>query len=448
MIQKERIFDLAPGRHAQGSVIYWMSREQRVADNPGLLFAQHLATDMGKNLTVVFTLTSDYPGAMLRHYDFMIRGLHETAVSLHALHIPFYLLVGNPPETLAGFLDENGAGIVVTDFDPLRIKRQWVAAAMQSSGAKFVEVDGHNVVPARLVSDKPEFGAYTLRPKIRRYLDRFLEILPSLRPMNRQTVLPELFSPDKVIGSLRLDRSVGPVDWISPGSRAADETLKVFIGERLNGYAGKRNDPNLQMTSDLSPYLHFGQISSMRVAIEVLRQHPPGEDSEAFLEELIVRKELSDNFCHYHPGYDTTSGFHEWAKKTHDAHRLDEREYVYTREQFEQGVTHDPLWNAAQLQMVKQGKMHGYMRMYWAKKILEWTESPGQAMDYAIYLNDKYSLDGRDPNGYAGIAWSIGGVHDRAWKERPVFGKIRYMNDNGARRKFDVQAYIRSVNEI
>lgn len=448
MIQKERIFDLAPGLQAEGNVIYWMSREQRAEDNPGLLYAQQLAMAMETNLSVVFTLTGDYPGAMLRHYDFMIRGLLESAVSLHALHIPFHLLVGDPPETLAGFLEEHGAGVVVTDFDPLRIKRQWVAASMQTSGAKFVEVDGHNVVPARFASDKIEFGAYTLRPKIRRHLDRFLEILPALRPMNRHAAMPELFSPADVLDSLRLDRSVGPVDWISPGSSAAAATLEVFITERLKGYAEQRNDPNLQMTSDLSPYLHFGQISAMRVAIEVLRQHPSDADSDAFLEELIVRKELSDNFCHYHSGYDSTAGFHEWAKKTHEAHRRDEREYVYTREQFEQGVTHDPLWNAAQLQMVRQGKMHGYMRMYWAKKILEWTESPAQAMEFAIYLNDTYSLDGRDPNGYTGIAWSIGGVHDRAWKERPVFGKIRYMNYNGARRKFDVQAYIRSVNEM
>jgi deoxyribodipyrimidine photo-lyase len=346
------------------------------------------------------------------------------------------------------FITEHGTGTVVTDFDPLHIKRQWVAAAIQTSGAKYLEVDGHNVVPARFVSDKPEFGAYTLRPKIRRHLDRFLEILPALRQMDRHAALPELFSPGEVLDSLRLNRSVKPVDQFIPGSRAAAATLVNFIGERLKGYAEQRNDPNLNMTSDLSPYLHFGQISAMRVAMEVLRQHPSDADSDAFLEELIVRKELSDNFCHYHPGYDATSGFHEWAKKTHEAHRRDEREYVYTREQFEQGVTHDPLWNAAQLQMVRQGKMHGYMRMYWAKKILEWTESPEQAMEFAIYLNDKYTLDGRDPNGYTGIAWSIGGVHDRAWNERPVFGKIRYMNYNGAKRKFDVQAYIRSVNDI
>jgi deoxyribodipyrimidine photo-lyase len=448
MNQKERIHDLTPERNAGWNVIYWMSREQRAEDNPGLLYAQQLALEMDTGLLVVFTLTADYPGAMLRHYDFMIRGLHETATGLHALHVPFHLVVGDPAEEMDACIRKLGAGTVITDFDPMRIKRQWVSAAIKRSGAKFLEVDGHNIVPARMVSDKVEFGAYTLRPKIHRHLDRFLEVWPSMRPMAKHTALPDLFSPDGLLDALDLDRSVGPVDWIAPGSKAAERMLEAFTRERLDGYSKQRNDPNLRMTSDLSPYLHFGQISALRVAARVLKDHPAGDDSAAFLEELIVRKELSDNFCHYHPGYDTSSGFHDWAKKSHEAHRRDEREYIYSTEQFEEGTTHDPLWNAAQLQMVKKGKMHGYMRMYWAKKILEWTPSPEQAMETAIYLNDKYELDGRDPNGYTGIAWAIGGVHDRAWTERPVYGKIRYMNYNGAKRKFDVATYIRSVQEM
>lgn len=447
MVKKERIFDLTPDLQAKGNVIYWMSREQRVADNPGLLFAQHLAMEMESDLQVVFTLTDNYPGAVLRHYDFMVRGLHEAAEQLHDLHIPFHLLVGDPVDLISEYIEEQDAGVVVTDFDPMRIKRKWVDAAIKKTDCKFLEVDGHNIVPVRFVSDKVEFGAYTLRPKIHRQLDRFMEEWPELQPMQKGKDLPELFSPDELLGSLQLDRSVQPVDWIAPGSKAAEKMLEEFINERLTGYAEQRNDPNLRMTSDLSPYLHFGQISSMRVAIEVLKQHASDADSDAFLEELIVRKELSDNFCHYNPDYDNTSGFHDWAKKTHKEHRKDEREYTYSREQFEKGTTHDPLWNAAQLEMVKRGKMHGYMRMYWAKKILEWTRSPEEAMELGIYLNDKYELDGRDPNGYTGIAWSIGGVHDRAWTERPVYGKIRYMNYNGAKRKFNVQAYIRSVGE-
>jgi deoxyribodipyrimidine photo-lyase len=155
-----------------------------------------------------------------------------------------------------------------------------------------------------------------------------------------------------------------------------------------------------------------------------------------------VRRELSDNFCYYNQDYDHFQGFPEWARKTLDDHRGDEREYLYPLEEFEAARTHDPLWNAAQLEMVQRGKMHGYLRMYWAKKILEWTASPEEAQEVAIFLNDRYELDGRDPNGYVGIAWSIGGVHDRAWKERPIYGKVRYMSYKGAAGKFDVQAYI------
>jgi len=218
--------------------------------------------------------------------------------------------------------------------------------------------------------------------------------------------------------------------------------LDSFFEERLSGYNEKRNDPNENVSSNLSPYLHFGQISAQRIALETYKRKHNIETKDAFLEELIVRRELSDNFCFYNKNYDSFDGFPEWAKKTLNEHRKDKREFTYHLEQFEKAKTHDDLWNAAQIEMVKTGKMHGYMRMYWAKKILEWTETPEEALEYSIYLNDKYELDGRDPNGYTGCAWSIGGVHDRAWTERPVFGKIRYMNYNGAKRKFDVKRYI------
>ena len=216
----------------------------------------------------------------------------------------------------------------------------------------------------------------------------------------------------------------------------------------MDGYSTLRNDPNESGQSNLSPYLHFGQLSAQRVAIEVMKSPASDEDKSAFLEELIVRRELSDNFCFYNPHYDATEGFPNWAKETHRIHSDDKREHTYALKEFEQGKTHDPLWNAAQMELVITGKMHGYMRMYWAKKILEWTSNPEEAMRFSIYLNDKYSLDGRDPNGYAGIAWSIGGVHDRAWGERSVFGKIRYMNYNGCKRKFDVAKYIGRIESL
>ncbi len=202
------------------------------------------------------------------------------------------------------------------------------------------------------------------------------------------------------------------------------------------------------MQSRLSPYLHFGQLSAQRVALEVQAFDADIPAQEAFLEQLVVRRELSDNFCFHEPAYDRCEGFPAWALKTLEAHRRDPRPYLYALDEFEEARTHDPLWNAAQSQMVASGRMHGYLRMYWAKKILEWTESPEKAMRVAVYLNDRYQLDGRDPNGYAGIAWCIGGVHDRAWGERPVFGKVRYMSAGGARRKFDVAAYLEKVERL
>jgi len=218
--------------------------------------------------------------------------------------------------------------------------------------------------------------------------------------------------------------------------------MKGFLEQGLSVYKARRNDPSLQGQSNLSPYLHFGQISAQRIVLEALQNPARKASRDAFLEELIVRRELSDNFCYYNSQYDRFGGFPAWARKTLDEHRKDKRPYLYTLKQLENAATHDDLWNAAQIEMVKQGKMHGYMRMYWAKKILEWTGSPEEAIEAAIFLNDKYELDGRDPNGYAGIAWSIGGVHDRAWGERPVFGKVRYMSRAGSRSKFDINKYI------
>jgi deoxyribodipyrimidine photo-lyase len=363
-------------------------------------------------------------------------------------NIPFTILRGNPPDVLCDYSKKKKTGIVVMDFDPLRIKKRWQSEAVRKIACKFFEVDGHNIVPARFVSDKLEYGAYTLRPKIRRLLGDFLESYQELEAMPGENGEPSYFSPDAILDSLQVDRQVQPVGEIIPGANAAHKVLKSFIEKKLPEYNSLRNDPNKDMTSGLSPYLHFGQISPLRIASEVIKSGRKDENSEAFLEELIVRKELSDNFCHYNLDYDNPSGFHAWAKKTHEEHASDQREYIYSCDQFENAGTHDPLWNAAQLEMVKTGRMHGYMRMYWAKKILEWTESPAKAMEVAIFLNDKYELDGRDPNGYAGIAWSIGGVHDRAWTERPVFGKIRYMNYNGCKRKFDVDAYINRMERL
>jgi deoxyribodipyrimidine photo-lyase len=241
---------------------------------------------------------------------------------------------------------------------------------------------------------------------------------------------------------MTLDRSVAEPGWLTPGEQGGRARLHDFITNGLASYGTGRNDPCRHGQSGLSPWLHFGQLSAQRVALEVVRSLNASSAAEAFLEELVVRRELADNFCFYNSDYDRVAGFPEWAQRTLAEHRHDTREHRYSPEQLEKGQTHDPLWNAAQLTMVATGTMHGYLRMYWAKKILEWSPSPEEAMETAIMLNDRYQLDGRDPSGYAGIAWSIGGVHDRAWGERPVFGKIRYMNFKGCLRKFNVAEYI------
>ena len=256
------------------------------------------------------------------------------------------------------------------------------------------------------------------------------------------SIINEKINWQKVEDSLKINRNINEVNWIKPGFVKANEELTHFLENKLDNYAEDRNDPVKDGQSNLSPYLHFGQISAQRIALEVKRINGNRESEKSFLEELIVRRELSDNFCYFNNNYDSFNGFKDWAKDSLTIHKKDKREFSYTLEQFEKAGTHEDLWNAAQMEMVQTGKMHGYMRMYWAKKILEWSDSPDNAMKIALYLNDKYELDGRDPNGYAGCAWSIGGIHDRAWNEREIFGKIRYMNRNGAKRKFNIIEYI------
>ena len=446
-IDPSRIHTLRPGDPATGPVIYWMSRDQRVRDNWALLYAQEQARRLRAPLAVVFCLVPDFLGATLRQYDFMFRGLEEVECVFASKNIRFFLLKGEPGQVLPAFLRKHNAGSLVTDFDPLKIKQRWKRAVSRAIGVPFQEVDSHNIVPCRVASPKQEYGAYTLRPKLRNLLPHYLTEFPAIKRH------PYLFAGktartdwSAVRRSLALDESVSAVDWIKPGEEAAIRALKRFVRGKLDRYAADRNDPNLDGQSRLSPYLHFGQLSAQRIALEVMKARVNETSREAFLEEIIVRRELSDNFCFHNKDYDTHRCFPPWAQKTLALHGKDRREYVYTLRELEESRTHDDLWNAAQMMMVKQGTMHGYLRMYWAKKILEWTRSPRVAMKIAIRLNDKYQLDGRDPNGYAGIAWSIGGVHDRPWGERRIFGMVRYMNYNGCKSKFDVKGYVEKVN--
>jgi deoxyribodipyrimidine photo-lyase len=419
-----------------------MQRDQRVQDNWALLYAAECAEAVGQPLCVVFNMVTTFGAGAMRQFDFLLRGLAEVEAELRTLGIPFYVVRGDCVETIPAFVSEHTIGHVVTDFNPLRFTAAWRTDVAKRLMVRLTQVDAHNVVPAWIASPKLEFAAYTLRPKIHRLLTEFLTPIPRLTAPRVETILPSPVDWRELSGWLVTDRTVAPVTWLEPGTKAAKRRLVTFCNEGLYDYATKRNDPVLNHVSHLSPYLHFGQIGAQRIALEVSKSDADRESRDAYLEELIVRRELADNFCLYNPDYDQVAGAHAWAQTTITEHSTDVREYVYTLVQFEAGETHDELWNAAQLQMVSTGKMHGFMRMYWAKKILEWTPDAQTAIDTALYLNDKYELDGRDPNGVAGVMWSICGVHDRAWNPRPVFGKIRYMNYNGCKRKFDVMAYI------
>jgi deoxyribodipyrimidine photo-lyase len=429
-----------------GPVVYWMSRDQRVHDNWALLYAQKLALETKSPLVVFFGLSPTFLGATARQYGFMLKGLKELAAELEPLHISFVMRSGLPSEEALRFCKEIKAGAIVTDFSPLRLGQEWRGIVAQKAEVAMFEVDAHNIVPCWKASPKQEFAAYTFRPKITKLLEEFLIPFPKILVHPFYTAY-ETVDFVRLEQTLNVDQSVIEVDWLIPGEKAALKTFKVFAKNKLATYNEQRNNPTSDAQSNLSPYLHFGQISAQRIAWELKRNHPH-EQTASFLEELIVRRELADNFCFYNSDYDNTNAFADWAKKSLGEHSHDKRVYQYSERDFEEARTHDDLWNAAQLEMVNKGKMHGYMRMYWAKKILEWTPSPAKAMEIAIWLNDKYELDGRDPNGYCGIAWSIGGVHDRAWFDRPIFGKIRYMNYNGCKSKFSISDYITSQNQL
>jgi len=444
MVDPKRARILSEHPFQAGPVVYWMSRDQRVNDNWALLYAQELATRRAAPLAAVFCLAPRFLESGSRQYNFMLAGLKEVEQSLSRLGIAFWLLYGDPGVEITQFLEDCGAGALVSDFSPLRISRGWKNAVAAQITIPFHEVDAHNVIPCWHASVKQEWAAYTFRPKVHRLLGEFLIDFP---PLKRQKIRwPGEMDNDWKRAEASIEaESVADANWLVPGEAAARAVLDEFLSRKLSGYDEYRNDPTKDGQSNLSPYLHLGQISAQRAALQALSGPT---DASAFLEELVVRRELADNFCCYNPEYDSVNSFPDWAKETLRVHQNDRREYIYSLKELERAETHDDLWNASQKEMLCRGKMHGYLRMYWAKKILEWSESTADALHAAIYLNDRYELDGRDPNGFTGIAWSIGGLHDRAWKEREVFGKVRYMSYNRLRSKFNVPAYIKKVEAL
>lgn len=423
-----------------------MQAAQRAEYNHALELAIQKANELNQPVVLIFGLTDDYPEANFRHYKFMLEGLRETQNALKERDVKLVIRRKSPDSAVIEAAKK--ASIVIVDAGQLLIQRQWRQAVAQKIDCPLFEVETNLIVPVEQASFKEEFSAGTFRPRITAKLDYYLKKPQQVKLKIKSTACDfdsfDIRNVEKALGKLKIDRSVKMGKFVG-GIKNAKKLLAEFIDKKLDRFAEERNDPNADCISNLSPYLHFGQVSPMKIAIEVLKTDSPGK--EAFLEELIVRRELSHNFVRFNQRYDDFDALPAWAKRTLNFHARDKREYNYTLREFELAETHDPYWNAAQKEMVLTGKMHGYMRMFWGKKILEWSKNPQQAFKTALYLNNKYELDGRDADGFAGVAWCFG-KHDRAWSERPVFGKIRYMNAAGLKRKFDADAYVRKIEEM
>jgi deoxyribodipyrimidine photo-lyase len=446
-IQRLNDSGLKKGRY----VLYWMQQSQRAEYNHALEYAVQQANALGQGVLVGFGIMDDYPEANLRHYRFMLEGLQETRTSLAKRGIQMVIQRGDPAD-IAVALGQK-ASLIVCDRGYLRHQKAWRDRVALSAACRVIQVESDVLVPVEIVSGKAEHAARTIRPKIHKHLNDYL--IPVKAGVVKTSSLGvkvrslDLKALDAVFNKLTLDRSVPPVAWFfKGGTTRAKERFNEFINNRFHHYVDNRNQPQTHDISQMSPYLHFGQISPLYLALRI--KAAPGllEEAKAvYLEELIVRRELAMNFVHYTPHYDTYACLPQWAQKTLAQHHMDPREYRYGRNQLEAAQTHDEYWNAAMREMKATGFMHGHMRMYWGKKILEWSESPEDAFQTTLALNNKYFLDGRDPNSYAGVAW-IFGVHDRAWFERPVFGKVRYMAASGLERKCDIRGYVKKVDVL
>ena len=437
--------------HEGDYVLYWMQQSQRADYNHALEFAVQQANEQGRMLLVAFGLMDDYPEANLRHYAFMLEGLKETRSTLASRGIKMVVRRGHPAEVALNL--GSRAAMIVCDRGYLKHQRAWREQVAKQAKCPVVQVESDVVVPVEVVSDKAEYAARTIRPKIHRQLETYLVGLRRTNVKHESLGLNvkeiKLGDINQVLQNLKLDRSVPSVsDFFKGGTSEAVKRFDGFIRNRLKYYDRHSNQPQTDDISHMSPYLHFGQISPLYLALKISRAPAALKTAkDAYIEELIVRRELAMNFAYYTSNYDAYACIPQWAQKTLADHRSDQREYVYSRRQLEDAATHDPYWNASMLEMKHTGFMHNYMRMYWGKKILQWSQTPQAAYQTTLAINNKYFLDGRDPNSYTGVAW-IYGVHDRAWTERPIFGKTRYMAATGLERKCDIAAYVKKVDDL
>lgn len=445
--ERETILCDVPVRPDGRFVLYWMQQSQRASFNPALERAVEYAADLGLPVLVAFGLTA-FPEATARHYDFMLRGLAEVRTALARRGIGF-VIRREPPHRLVHRLAEDAA-LVVCDRGYLRIQRAWRAEAAKGLGRRLVQVEGDVVAPVETASDHHEVAARTLRPKLLRLLDRYLHDLPP-RPVAHRAGpgLPvsdvDLDDIPRLVAGLRVDQAVGPVRRFTPGETAARERLAAFAQSGLARYGEDRGRPEAGVASQLSPYLHFGQISPVEIALAARSAALP-DGAAKYLDELVVRRELAVNHAWYAPHYDRFDVLPAWARRTLADHAGDPRPHLYGRAQIEAGETHDPDFNAAMLEMTATGYMHNALRMYWGKKILQWSASPEEAWETALALNNRWFLDGRDPSSFANVGWLFG-LHDRPWGPQPVFGTVRSMGPN-VLKKFDAAAYRRQVSEL
>ena len=451
--QRVRPLNEAPPREKAAYVLYWMQQSQRAVHNPALEWAVGEANARDLPLVVAFGLTdgsSGYPEANARHYAFMLEGLAEVAAALEARGIAF-LLARSAPDALALRLAEKAA-LVVCDRGYLTVQRRWRERVAKEADCAVVQVEGDVVVPVETASPKHEYGARTLRPKLHRVWEDYLVPLRQARLRRRADGLSlpnglDAADPEGVLASLTLDWSVGPVTRFRGGTSRGQARLDTILSGPLDRYEAERNRPEAGVSTHLSPYLHFGQLSPVSAALAVKAAKRGGAaDKAALLEELIVRRELAMNHVFYEPAYDRYAALPEWARKTLDAHAKDERPYLYTRDELEQGRTHEPYWNAAMREMRETGYMHNQLRMYWGKKVLHWSPTPEEGFDTLLAINNKWFIDGRDANSYTNVGW-VFGLHDRPWATRPVFGTVRYQSENSLR-KFDAKAYLKEVERL
>lgn len=431
-------------------VLYWLQSTQRTAFNYGLSHAIHVANRLGLPLRVLFVLNPAYPDANQRHYQFMLEGFEELREDILRLNAEFVVAFGDVLTCVKDYLMDAAYGVM--DFGYLSHHKVWreaLSGFAKEAGISLDAVESDVIVPLEKGDPKCTYSARTLRPKLLRVVEDYLGA-PKLesvieKPLNVSSSVRF----DALMKRLNGDDSVTLVSqYFVGGRKEALRRLDTFINHALKDYL-KSQDPSTLLTSHLSPYLHFGMVAPHEIYLAVasyIDTYP--EAVESYLEQLLVRRELAFNFVYYCKGYDQFETMtYDWAYDTMLNHRDDPREYIYSIEELSSFQTHDVYFNAAMKEMVKTGYMHNYMRMYWGKKIIEWSKDYKTAYETIIYLNNKYFLDGRDPNSYASVAWLFG-RHDRAWQEREIFGKLRYMNENGLKRKFEIDKYVAYVNAI